>query len=166
MITETSLQAWDELRHSARLTRLQLTTLQALQKHGPCTARELSRAAGLPDQIQKRLSELVGAGVAIRAGERTCAVTGRAATVWQAKGSRGGAGPICPEAEGGVSGPASIPATERYAKDPERGTLYRGGAKVGRCGCGTVNWGPCNKEQSCGQEHCCAPGHACPEVLQ
>lgn len=80
---ETSALAYNELL-GATLTGLQLKALRLLEKFGPCTARELCQAAGEPIPLQKRLSELVDIGMAVRLPHRKCAVTQKSACVWRA----------------------------------------------------------------------------------
>lgn len=130
--TETSRAAHGAATRDGTITRSQLSVLRALREFGPATARELTRAAGLPDQSQKRLSELVEAGAAVRAGERPCKETGRVATVWAIKTLSTALVPpprrLAPvEVTGVLSGEISSPPSSRVSQKETLGAPVSGG---------------------------------------
>lgn len=125
--TATSVEAYREGSASGEFTGLRMRVLRELRIHGPCTARELAKASGLPEQSQKRLPELVRDGAAVVLCERPCRITGRTAQVWAVKDSRGAAdGPLATGAEGDAHPARSVNPDEGPRHGAESGP---GGAR-------------------------------------
>lgn len=141
MVTETSRQAYHSL--GPTLGREQLRVLRLLKEFGPGTAKEIAKASGEPITIQKRLSELVERGLAVRLTERRCFVSGKSATVWSAKINE------VSIALKSIVEPRKAVAARPVAHSPS--PVASPGSFS--CPCGTVN--PCVAGL-----HCQAPGHS------
>ena len=92
---KTSLEALDYIRHSRVLGELRTRAYQAVHDHGPGTAAEITKAAGIPG-LWKRLSELREMDLIVVVDERPCRVTGHPAAVLDVTGKRP-AGPYRPK---------------------------------------------------------------------
>lgn len=77
----TSLQAWEAITATRKISERQRQVIQILRHDGPSTGAEISQRAGVPG-LWKRCSELKTMGVIREAGTRSCRVTGFNATVW------------------------------------------------------------------------------------
>lgn len=92
MVTQTSLNAYQELQQSGTLTSRQEKVHEWMEKYGPCTTRELHKKVVLyedepaaavegPNYVQPRVTELKEYGTIREVGSRECSVTGITATV-------------------------------------------------------------------------------------
>ncbi len=79
----TSKEAFESIRDDGTLGERQRLALDLIRKHGPTTGNEPSSQAGLPG-LWKRCSELARVGLIREVGERSCKITGRKATLWEA----------------------------------------------------------------------------------
>lgn len=76
MASETSLDAFDELKRSGRHTELLVLVYEMIDKHGPITAKEISRIIRTArDNISPRVGELKEVGLIGILGTRPCRVT-------------------------------------------------------------------------------------------
>lgn len=80
-VRRTSLLAYTAIKNNGLLSKRRWETYGALYEHGPVTASELCQKAGVTG-LWKRLSELKQFGLVMEVGQRTCAVTGMTATLW------------------------------------------------------------------------------------
>lgn len=81
-MTETSSEAFAELRQSGLLGETQRRVLAALREaKRPVTGREIEHYREMPG-AWKRLSELERAGLVRRCGTIKCSITKRKATAW------------------------------------------------------------------------------------
>jgi predicted ArsR family transcriptional regulator len=138
MMTATSIEAHHAREPNAKHERARVLGL--LKRFGSGTAKEIATASGEDfPPIQKRLSELTDEGSASRVEFRVCRITGRRATVWQAKISSGSTPPPPVESRA----PAAAPSVAAGVLSVVRAAI---------CGCGTIN--PCKSGR-----HCQATGH-------
>lgn len=176
MMETTSLEAYGNLKSSGLLTRQQHVVLQALKRHGPSTASELTAAilaerGGAPDpSYQKRLSELVRKGVAIKLPSRPCRITKHAAIVWASISPDSGVGRSLGAPESVLSQHEEAPrhrvesATPRgeplsvRGVSPGAGRKESGSPLFSFCGCGRVT--ASETCPGCGVVSCQATGHA------
>ena len=85
-IQQTSLEAFDVLRHTGKLGKMQRQVYNALRELGPSTNRELAEYLGKDTcGVGSRTYELRHEWRAVRrVGTRSCKVTGRRSIIWQA----------------------------------------------------------------------------------
>lgn len=79
---------------AARLGELQAFALYCIDRWPGRTSTELARLAGHndPRRINRRLNELVKAGLIVSEGSRACSITGRQAMTWARACAKGGTG--------------------------------------------------------------------------
>ena len=86
VVVQTSIVAYQELKESTMLNRLQTTVYEALKSMGrPVTDRELIEYAYLSEDIKprSRRNELVKKGAVKGCGKRSCEVTRKLAYTWE-----------------------------------------------------------------------------------
>ena len=86
MTRDTSIEAYRDLVESGKINERQAVVLDALDRHGPCTARELGEKADLTQVYGYwvRLSELRRKGLVAEEPKRKCSVTQKNVIVWRA----------------------------------------------------------------------------------
>lgn len=85
-VRRTSVESYEAIRASGRLSRMRWRVYDFLYRHGPLTGHELDDRMAVVGETKtsyhKRLSELERLGVVETVGERRCSVTGMTALLW------------------------------------------------------------------------------------
>lgn len=81
----TSAEAYEAIKESGLLGKMQLRVLEVVANHGPITANEVNERLG-GYGYHKRLSELQRFGVVHTPESRKCSVTGRRCMLWELTG--------------------------------------------------------------------------------
>ena len=81
----TSAEAYEAIKESGLLGKLQLRVLEVVVNHGPITANEVNERLG-GHGYHKRLSELQRFGVVHTPDSRKCTITGRRCMLWESTG--------------------------------------------------------------------------------
>jgi len=78
----TSIEAYEALKESGKLSRLRWIIYDYLFHNGPATAQEAFKALGLQTNQSGRFTELRQLGVIEEVGRAQCRVTGREVIAW------------------------------------------------------------------------------------
>lgn len=81
MARNTSIQVYDKIKANGLLSKRRFQAYDTVFNHGPLTATQVSKIAGVPG-LWKRLPELRKLGVVAEVGTSQCPITGETVLLW------------------------------------------------------------------------------------